>query len=129
MNDQPLDVYPDTIEKIHSARSLSGRPLEDRLVPYKNIGAVLRERADSQGDQVWLTFYGDEGKSAEYTYAEFYDLSRRVGALMESELGLKAGDRLATLMTNDARTVMIYFGAWLIGATVVPINCSEDDER
>ncbi len=64
-----------------------------------------------------------------YTYGEFFQAARRVASLMRYGLGLSAGDRVATLLVNDPRTVLIYFGAWLLGVTVVPINIGEDDER
>ncbi len=123
------NAYPDTLPKIHTARSLPDRPLEDRLVPYSNIGDLLTQHASATPDKPWLIFYTDEGKTASYTYAEFLDHARRVAAVLAERLGLGPGDRVATLMANDARTVMIYFGAWLAGCTVVPVNCGEDDER
>jgi long-chain acyl-CoA synthetase len=52
-----------------------------------------------------------------------------MAALLRDRLGLRPGDRVATLMHNDPRTVLVYFGAWLLGATVVPINAGETDER
>lgn len=123
------DVYPDTIPRIRHARRLSHRPSEDRMVSYPSIGALLAERAGATPNRSWLTFYDDAGRAATYTYGEFFDAARRVAALLSGPLGLGAGDRIATLMVNDPRTVLIYFGAWLIGATVVPVNCGEDDER
>lgn len=129
MGDDTENVYPDTVAKIYSARSLSDRPWEARMTPYANIGALLAERAATTPDKNFLTYYEDNGPAAAYTYAAFAAAARRVAALMAGQLGLRAGDRIATLMVNDARTALIYFGAWLLGLTVVPINCGEDDER
>ncbi|HZP82063.1 MAG TPA: long-chain fatty acid--CoA ligase, partial [Chthonomonadaceae bacterium] len=122
-------VTPETIPNIYHARCLSKRRWEERLFAYPNIGALLTERATATPDKNWLTFYDENGRAAAYTYAEFYEAARRVAGLMAGPLSLRTGDRIATLMVNDPRTVLIYFGAWLLGLTVVPINCGEDDER
>ncbi|HZT44490.1 MAG TPA: class I adenylate-forming enzyme family protein [Chthonomonadaceae bacterium] len=127
--EQTENVFPDTISNIHHARSLSDRPWEERMTPYANIGALLTMRAAETPDKNFLTYYDTGGFAAAYTYAEFAEAARRVAAFMTNALGMRPGDRVATLMVNDARTVLIYFAAWLLGATVVPINCTEDDER
>jgi len=129
MSDFTENVYPDTIPNIYHARCLSIRRWEDRMVQFSNIGALLTARAQATPDKNWLTYYNDDGRATAYTYAAFENAARRVAALMAGPLGLRVGDRIATLMVNDARTVLIYFGAWLLGATVVPINVGEDDER
>src|SRR5207244_1394999 len=122
------NILPETIGSLTNARSLTGRLYGDWMVPYRNIGALLTERVELTPDKEWLAFYDETGLRARYTYCEFADRARRVASLMAGPLGLQAGDRVATMMTNDARTVLVYFGAWLIGATIVPINCSEDDD-
>ncbi|HZO90370.1 MAG TPA: class I adenylate-forming enzyme family protein [Chthonomonadaceae bacterium] len=129
MNEMAENVTPETVPNIYHARCLSDRRWEDRLFLYANIGALLAERAQDTPDKNFLTFYDENGRACAYSYAEFYDATCRVAALLAGPLGLQTGDRVATLMVNDARTVLIYFGAWLLGATVVPINIGEDDER
>jgi long-chain acyl-CoA synthetase len=129
MSDPIESVFPETVPNIVHARSLAERPWEARMFLYPNIGALLEERAADTPDKNWLTYYDETGRAGAYTYAEFHDAVRRVAALMAGPLGLQPGDRIATLMMNDPRTVLIYFGAWLLGVTVVPINCGEDDAR
>ncbi len=123
------NVSPDTIPNIVSARSLSHRPLADRMTPFASIGRLLRERAEAHPESNFLTFYDDVHAAARYSYADFYAEARRAASLLSQVCGLKAGDRVATLMVNDPRTVVIYFGAWLLGATVVPLNCAEENEQ
>jgi len=123
---------PETAPKIRHARSLPGRDLTDRLVPWANVGALLAERARATPDKNYLTFYEEDGTpvpQASLTYAVLYENARRVAALLMNTLGLAPGDRIATLTGNDPRTVLLYFGAWCAGVTVVPINVGEDDER
>lgn len=122
-------VTLETVPKLYSARCLSNRPWEERIVRYPNIGALLAERVAATPQKNWLTFYDDSGRTATYTYAEFDETARRMAAVMNRRLSVGPGDRVATLMVNDPRTVLVYFAAWLLGATVVPINCGEDDER
>ncbi len=48
---------------------------------------------------------------------------------MAGELGVRRGDRVATIAHNHRDTVLIYFACWLIGAAVAPQNVTEDDRR
>jgi acyl-CoA synthetase (AMP-forming)/AMP-acid ligase II len=131
MSDMEIHATPETMALIARARTLAdaGERQETRLFHYRNIGAILTERNAEMPERNWLTYYDDNGRAAEYTYGEFNELTRRLAAMMADSLGLKTGDRIATLMINDPRTVMIYFAAWLLGVTVAPINCGEDDDR
>jgi long-chain acyl-CoA synthetase len=122
-------VMAETLPNLYHARCLSNRPWEERMVHYPNIGALLAEQVAATPNKNWLTFYDDSGRAATYTYQAFEELVRRVAMAMNRQLKVGPGDRVATLMTNDPRTVLVYFAAWLLGATVVPINCGEDDER
>jgi len=126
MSGRNENVYPDTEPKIAHARRLSGMAWTP---PFPNLGALLNARVTAHSTQNFLTYYKDEGKAASYSYAEFLEAALRVAGLMAGPLNLQAGDRVATLMGNDPRTVLIYYGAWLLGATVVPVNVSESDDR
>lgn len=123
------NVLTETLSKIHQARSLPNRPLEQRMVDMPNIGALWQQRVDESPHKRWLTYYDDAGRTDVYTNVQFFEIIRRTAAFMAGDLAIAPGDRIATLMVNDPRTVMIYFAAWLLGATVVPVNCTEDDDR
>ncbi len=123
------NVLDETTDKIAAARSLTNRPFRDRMCPYPNIGSLLLERTTEVPEKLWLIYLADSGETRSYSYSEFFVASKRVAKVMCRRLGLVSGDRIATMMTNDARTVMVYFGAWILGLTVVPINCGEDDDR
>src|SRR2546423_2024074 len=125
----PENVDPGTVEKIRQARSLSGLPGEPPMSPFRNIGKLLSLRAAESADMPFLLFFDDGQQQDYYTHERFYLEVRRLAAFLSSDLGISAGDRIATMTVNDARTVLVYFAAWLIGATVVPVNCSEDEER
>lgn len=124
-----LNVYPETEPYIEHARCLPDRRREDRISPVPNIGRLLERRATEAPNSNWLTFQDDRGEIRRSTYGEFYSGARRIAAVLQERFDIRTGDRVATLMHNDPCTVLIYFGTWLLGATVVPINSGEDDER
>ncbi|HUQ80324.1 MAG TPA: AMP-binding protein [Gemmatimonadaceae bacterium] len=63
----------------------------------------------------------DRSRDARHTYAELDAAAERwAGAL--ATLGVKAGDRVATLTGNRVETIALFFGAVRIGAVLVPLN-------
>src|SRR5947209_6166875 len=65
------NVFSDTIERLNHARSLSNRPFNDRMVPYKNIGALLAKRGGLHPSRNFLTFYNEGRRESAYTYSQF----------------------------------------------------------
>lgn len=130
MNDdlaQHLETQED-VEHVRNARTVSGRSLQDRIVSYPNIGAMLEAQTERHGDKVWLIDYSDGEGRSEYSYREFTSLVKRTAKLL-TEFGITKGDRICTVGVNHAATVIQYFAAWTIGAVVVPVNVGEDDKR
>jgi len=122
-------VLPETMEKLQAARSLANRPRSERFVPWQSIGQLLDERAAEAPHRPFLAFHDEQGRAGAWTRQQFVQETARAAAWLSDELGIGPGDRVATLMANDPRTVFLYFAAWTLGATVVPVNCGEDDER
>ena len=118
-----------TADNIRAARSLSGRPPDDYMVGIKSVKHLLEERAAQSPDKVWLIHYDADGRREQYTYKQFNERVNQVANLLAGELGVKHGDRVATIAYNHADTVMIYFACWKLGATVAPQNVAEDDQR
>lgn len=100
----------------------------DYQVEYQNIGDLLTRQAAMHAEETFLTFYNDKGEQTSYTYAEFYTLASKTANFLKSQ-GILEEDRIATISHNHAETIVQYFAAWLIGATVVPINLGETDDR
>lgn len=121
-------VFPETRPLIYHARSLSNRPWEQRYTPFESVGQLLQVQTQAHPTACYLTFYDESGPVVSYTYAEFLQRASQVASLLQS-LGVTEGHRVATLMANDPRTVFIYFGAWLLGATVVPLNIGSEDQQ
>jgi acyl-CoA synthetase (AMP-forming)/AMP-acid ligase II len=115
-------------QKIHSAHFVRGIKPTDYLVKYKNIFELLGYRAHLHSDDIFITFYPDNGPKISFTYNEFTDRVCRTANLLVSN-GIQKNDRIATVSHNHINTVIQYFAAWTIGAAVVPINVNEEKER
>ncbi|MGO4390068.1 class I adenylate-forming enzyme family protein [Variovorax sp. M-6] len=56
-----------------------------------------------------------------FSYGEFAELSRRAATVLRGQ-GIGAGDKVALLCLNTPGFAIALFGAWRLGAAVVPIN-------
>jgi long-chain acyl-CoA synthetase len=78
----------------------------------------------------FLTYCDDESAvHYTYTYAQFGTLVQEAAAFLHDHVGLRRGDRLATILFNHDATVILYFAAWISGVTVVPINVEEVPDK
>ena len=64
-----------------------------------------------------------------YTYARFGSAVQEAAAFLYHHVGLRRGDRLATMLFNHDATVILYFASWMLGVTVIPINVEESREK
>jgi acyl-CoA synthetase (AMP-forming)/AMP-acid ligase II len=115
-------------EMIDAARTVDGRPFEKLDVPFSSLGEMLARRAEESPHATWLVYYDEDGSRIELSYGAFAELVRRTAGYLRSA-GIGRGDRIATLGHNHYETVIQYFAAWWIGATVVPLNAGEEDDR
>jgi len=115
-----------TLERIARARaSEATAPCLDGL-PFRTFDALLGARAVA-GERSYLDFR-DGAERSELSYAQLISRVAERERLLRA-LGVARGKRVATLFVNDPEVPITYFAAWSIGASVVPINLSEDDER
>src|SRR4051794_40951693 len=87
------------------------------------MGAFLLAVCDRYAANECLVFDDplQDGKTVRWTYADLERAARAVaGALIAT--GIKAGDRVATLMANRPEAVAAYFGAAMSGGVVVPLS-------
>lgn len=113
-------------EAIARARSLHDVPIDEAGLPYRTLGHLLEEQADAHEQKIFLIFYSADGQRREFTYREIYEEACRIANLFAG-LGLRPGDRIATLDDNHPDLVIIYFAAFLLGASVVPIDPNFED--
>jgi long-chain acyl-CoA synthetase len=120
-------------DRILQAQEMDGPPFH---LPWRSFGCFLDERVRDAGlaDKPFLTYYDESRGVAEpvrrvYSYARFGEMVGRAAAVMRERLGLRRGDRVATVFFNHDQTVLVYFAAWTLGAAVVPINVEETTEK
>ncbi len=116
--------YPqELLDKLALAHQ-SSKPLEP--MTYMGISDLLRER--EYDERPWMIWYDIDGARVEFKYKDFvFHVKQCAAFLVDSGIG--KGDRVGTVSHNHWHTVVHYFACWMIGATVVPINLGEDDDR
>ena len=118
-----------TQAKMRAAHVKDGAPQSMRKVPYGNIGHLLAMHSQVSPDKPFLIFYDSDGARSQLTYAQFSARAQQAANFLYEELGVRRGDRVATISHNHSDSVIIYFACWLIGAAVAPQNVTEDDRR
>ncbi len=94
------------------------------------IGDLLERRVREKPDKAFLAFYDDDARTrSSWTRQEFVVEVRKAAKVME-DLGLVAGDCIATADEfNHADTLVVLYAAWASGIVVAPLNLKEDDAR
>ncbi|MDQ4075694.1 MAG: acyl--CoA ligase [Chloroflexota bacterium] len=118
-----------TAERLHEAQVYKGRPPEEQIGYEGTLGELVNDRATEMPDKPYLIYYDEADKRTSYTYNEFGEAVHRAANYMAEGLELQRGDRIANVAHNHADSVILYFAAWSLGLTVVPVNVGEDDER
>ena len=114
--------------EIAQARDLPAHPHAARTVPHTSLGRLIAAQAAAHPDRPYLAFTG-EGDRADLTYAELAKAVEGFAAYLAQYHDVRPGDRIATLSVNHVHTVIVYCAAWWLGAVIVPINVSEEDDR
>ncbi len=118
-----------TLANIRAARTVNGIPPERHKVPYRNIRHLLSLHAKSNGRATFLIHYDEAGNKETLSYNEFNARVHQAANFLFDDLGVRRGDRVATIGYNHSDTVIIYFACWIVGAAVAPQNVAEDDKR
>ena len=86
----------------------------------QNLGELILETSAAFGDDV--AFRVRRGFRLErLTFSRVGELARRVAGWLGAR-GLAPGDRIAVWAPNMPEYAVLYFGAWLVGVVVVPID-------
>lgn len=64
----------------------------------------------------------DEDSGRRFTYASAARIINRMALVLREEFGVRRGDRIAVLATNEVEYVFLFFAAQKIGAILVPVN-------
>lgn len=123
------EVDSQTVANLYQAHFKDGLAPEKRKVPFRNIRDLLSLHSKTSAGKTFLIFYDADGARQALTYAEFNARVHQAANFIYEDLGVRRGDRVATIAYNHIDTVMIYFACWMIGAAVAPQNVAEDDRR
>jgi long-chain acyl-CoA synthetase len=101
-------------------------------LPWSSFADFFESRVNDRTliNRPFLTYYDDDRQfHRTYSYAEFGTVVQRAATFLHEQVGLRRGDRLATILFNHDVTVVLYFAAWISGITVVPINVEEPIDK
>ncbi|MCI0428292.1 MAG: acyl--CoA ligase [Nitrospiraceae bacterium] len=116
-------------ETIAQARQMNdGSP----TLPWSSFADFFNSRVYDRRlvNRPFLTYYEDDRQlHCTYSYAEFGMVVQRAATFLHDQVGLRRGDRLATILFNHDLTAVLYFAAWISGITVVPINVEEPTDK
>jgi acyl-CoA synthetase (AMP-forming)/AMP-acid ligase II len=124
---QDLDAV--TLDKIRDAHVVNGIPGDRHQVPYSSFRHLLSLHAKTTPDKPFLIHYDADGNREELTFADVNARVHQTANFLYDDLGVRRGDRVATIAFNHSDTVIIYFACWVLGAAVAPQNVAEDDRR
>jgi long-chain acyl-CoA synthetase len=116
-------------DHIAQARQLDGVSF---MLPWSSFADFFKSRVYDRDliNRPFLIYYDDDRQlHCTYSYAEFGTVVQRAATFLHDQVGLRRGDRLATVLFNHDVTVVLYFAAWISGITVVPINVEEPTEK
>lgn len=122
----PLIAVSDHITQARKGEGLCPPP------PWNSFADFFRSRVYDRAlvNQAFLTYCDDDlAVRYTYSYAEFGTVVQLVAAFLHDQVGLRRGDRLATILFNHDVTVVSYFAAWVLGVTLVPINVEESADK
>ncbi len=92
---------------------------------YPSVPAwwILERNLDHLSQKVAVLFLNHEDlKEIErLTYGELWQQATSLSAGLR-ELGVKKGDRIATLLPNSPAIIISYYGIWMAGASITPCN-------
>lgn len=121
------DLPPELAARVAAAQAASAGDA-GWAPPCRSIWALLERWAEVSPEQEYLVYYGTGGERRSWTYAAFRDRVLRVAGYLAA-LGVREGDRIATILHNHVEAVFLYCAAWRLGACVVPVNLEETPQR
>lgn len=127
--EQTAELDAQTQANLAAAHIKDGLPPEVRKVPFRNIRHVLALHAKTAPHRTFMVHIDGDGNREELSYAEFNTRVHQTANFLYDDLGVRRGDRVATIAYNHSETVIVYFACWIIGAVVAPQNVAEDDRR
>ncbi len=92
----------------------------------KNLGSFIKKAAEEYKDKA--AFEIKRGiKVDRFSFAQMYDLATRLASFLRRK-GVKKGDKIVILAPNMPEYVLVFFGSWVAGVIVVPIDLRSKKE-
>ena len=118
----------DALDSVAQARQMDGPSFS---LPWRSFKEFFETRVNDplQAERPFLAYVDDDRRLRRtYTYSHF---GRTVGEIARVmwRLGVRRGDRVATIFFNHDQVVLLYFAAWTLGVAVVPINAEESEQK
>jgi len=113
--------------KIIAAQTAYGILPDNVQFPFQSIAQAALHNKEF-GNKVWMIYYDEKNNRSEITYHDFINSVQKCAGLLYAA-GIRKGDRIAVMAYNHPDTIITYFGAWVLGACIVPLNMTEDTDR
>jgi len=116
-----------TLELIGRARSSEATAPCLAALSHRDFRELLLDRA-RLGERPFLVYRDGEERHV-IRYADFASRVAARAQTLSEVCGIGRGDRVATLFRNHPEVAVTALAVWVLGATLVPVNLGEDDER
>ena len=97
-------------------------------LPFRNIRDVLGLHAKVSPHKNSLITYDENLQRKPITYLEFVGKSHQVANFLFEDLDIKRGDTIAVMSPNHEHTLLLYFASWVIGASVLALDISDNED-
>jgi len=91
------------------------------LDQYPSLGAALRDALDRWPNEVCLIESDRDREKTRYTYSDFKEMALPSARALQ-DADLKAGDRVAIIMTNQSKWLISAYAIFFVGGVLVPID-------
>jgi len=92
-----------------------------RLPAHFNIGMAVCDRHHDRANQVALYYENEAGEERQFTFADLKRDSDRLANVLEG-IGIKRGDRVATMLPQRVEAGLAHIAVYKIGAIVLPMS-------
>jgi len=91
---------------------------------------IIEHHIDRFSDKTAVVFVNHENlcEIERLPYGELWQRANSLAAGLR-ELGIKKGDRIATLLPNSPALIISYYGIWMSGAAVTPCNAMAKEKE
>jgi fatty-acyl-CoA synthase len=98
-----------------------GAVMKGTMMQFPLTLVSLLERAGKMFRSAEIVSQRPDGSTHRYTYGDFYQRARSLASVLQ-DAGLKAGDRVATLMWNHSTHLEAYFAIPVVGGVLHTLN-------